>query len=151
MTHIDKIAQRLQQIHWLYGDRDPVARAEMLDRIVATAKKLGLITYSDLVRGLTFRLPTVRDGAPFSIDTHEWTGLDRRVVGDFLGHISMETYLNAGFMASALVVSRQTFAPSDLFFEWMEELKVLPNLKEDTVLAFWAEQVHKPHQWYSTH
>ena len=151
MTQIDTIAQKLQKVQWLYGDKDPVARAEMLDRIVATARKLGLITYSDLVQGLTFRLPNIQNGAPFRIDTRDWTGLDRRVVGDFLGFISMESYLRGGFMASALVVSRQTFAPSDLFFEWMEELKVLPNLRQDTVLAFWADQVNKAHQWYSTH
>ena len=148
---MDKIAQKLQKIEWLYGDKDPAVRAEMLRRIAATGKRLGLITYSDLARGLTFRLPNVQNGAPFQIDTHEWTGLDRRIIGDFLGHISMKSYLEAGFMASALVVSRQTFAPSDLFFEWMEELKVLPDLREDTVLAFWAEQVNKAHKWYSTH
>ena len=60
----------------------------------------------------------------------------------------MESYLEAEFMASALVMGRAESKPSDSFFEWMEYLNVLPNLKEETVLAFWSEQVKKAHHWY---
>ena len=51
-------------------------------------------------------------------------------------------------MASALVVSRMEYKPSEMFFDWMVKLQVLPDTTEDTVLAFWAEQVNKAHKWY---
>jgi hypothetical protein len=60
----------------------------------------------------------------------------------------MESYMEAGFMCSALVIARLESKPSDIFFEWMETLEILPNLRDDTVLAFWSEQVKKAHQWY---
>jgi hypothetical protein len=50
-----------------------------------------------------------------------------------------------------LVVNKAEFKPSDQFFKWMEELGVLPNLKEDTILAFWADQVNRAHNWYGRH
>jgi hypothetical protein len=65
-----------------------------------------------------------------------------------LGKISADSYLEAGFMASALAVTKGEREPSRLFFEWMKELDVLPNLRKDTVLAFWADQVNKAHSHY---
>lgn len=44
-------------------------------------------------------------------------------------------------MASALVISGIAHKPSDIFFAWMKELGVLPNLHEDTVYRFWGEQI----------
>jgi hypothetical protein len=73
---------------------------------------------------------------------------DRGMVGEFLGNISTRSYCAHGFMASALVVSRLEYKPSDLFFEWMVRLNVLPNTNQDTVLKFWIEHVNKAHNWY---
>ncbi len=53
--------------------------------------------------------------------------------------------------SSALVVNRAEYKPSDIFFEWMEYLNVLPDLEEETVLAFWANEVNKAHNWYKSH
>jgi hypothetical protein len=108
-----------------------------------------LITYSDLVRGVTFRLPTVNGGVPFQIDVSDWSDLNRAILGDFLGAISAETYVEAGFLATALVVNKQEFMPRDQFFKWMNQLGALPDRKQDTVLAFWADQVNKAHNWYA--
>ncbi|CAN5122563.1 hypothetical protein BH23GEM4_BH23GEM4_24500 [soil metagenome] len=77
--------------------------------------------------------------------------MDRAVLGSFLGAISAESYLQGGFLATAIVVNRSEFKPSDQFFNWMKDLEVLPDLKEDTVLAFWASQVNRAHNWYSSH
>jgi hypothetical protein len=60
----------------------------------------------------------------------------------------MESYLEAKFMASALVIGRDESKPSDPFFEWMKHLDVLPNLNEDAKLVFWTDQVKKAHHWY---
>ncbi len=51
-------------------------------------------------------------------------------------------------MASALVVNSTGYEPSNQFFEWMEKLGVLPDNNKDTILAFWADQVHKAQNWY---
>ena len=61
----------------------------------------------------------------------------------------MESYVKAGFMASALVIGRLESRPAENFFEWMKYLEVLPDTKENTVLAFWTEQVRMAHQWYA--
>jgi hypothetical protein len=151
MANMDDLREKLSGREWLYADADPAAKAELTRRIEAAGRKLKLITYSDLVRGVTFCLPTVRQGAPFQIEIDDWTGLDRAILGNFLGAISSETYEKGQFLATALVVNKAEFKPSDQFFKWMEELGVLPDLKEDTVLAFWADQVNRAHNWYSRH
>ena len=143
----DGILRRLEQLAWTYPLEDPQALAILEERIAETGRNLGLITYSELVEGVVFRLPSVRGGEPFTIE--DWTGLDRGVIGEFLGYISMRSYREAGFMASALVVNAAEYRPSDHFFRWMAELEVLPRRDEDTVLAFWADQVNRAHNWYS--
>ncbi len=145
---MDPIAEKLKAVQWQYADQDLDAIAALRSRIQETGKKFGLISYTDLVKGIYFHYPNINDGKPHRIDTYEWSGLDRRIIGDCLGYLSMESYLEAGFMSSALVIGRLESKPSDSFFEWMEYLKVLPDLKEYTVLAFWADQVKKAHHWY---
>lgn len=143
----DPIAERLKTIVWDY-DKDASAQAALRQRIEDVGRRFGLISYSNLVKGIDFHFPNINNGRAYRITTHDWSGLDRRIVGDCLGSISRESYLNHGFMASALVVARQESKPSDIFFGWMEDLGVLPNLREETVLAFWVEQVKKAHHWY---
>jgi hypothetical protein len=145
----EKLTAALRSARWKFAEADPAAKTELARRIADAGRKLQLITYSDLVRGITFRLPTVNGGVPFQIDVSDWSDLDRAILGDFLGAISTETYLQAGFLATALVVNKQEFMPSDQFFKWMNQLGALPNRKQDTVLAFWADQVNKAHNWYS--
>jgi len=137
-------------IRWNYPDKDPHALAILEERIAETGRNLGLITYSDLVKGVTFHLPNVRNGQPFQIAIYDWSGLDRAIIGEFLGYISMRSYQEAGFMGSALVVNREEYKPSDHFFDWMRQLKVLPDTREDTILRFWADQVNKAHNWYKS-
>ena len=51
-------------------------------------------------------------------------------------------------MASALVIARLESKPSDIFFDWMKDLKLIPDLSDASVLTFWADQVKKAHHWY---
>jgi len=147
MSH-DQIQAQLDAIQWEYADQDLVAINELTTRIADTGRKFGLISYSDLVRGVNFHYPNINNGEAYQIFTHDWSGLNRRIIGDCLGYISWRSYTEAKFMASALVIARLESKPSDIFFEWMESLGVLPDVNEDTVLAFWSEQIKRAHHWY---
>lgn len=146
---MDGIAKKLHGIEWVWAEKDLQALLILEQRIADSGSKLGLITYSELVAGVTFNVPSLHNGKPFEIHVHDWTDLDRALIGDFLGLISSRSYERAQFMASALVVSKGEYKPSDHFFMWMEKLNVLPNLEDDTVLAFWANEVNKAHKWFS--
>ena len=148
---MDPIAAKLQEIEWRWADEASPTLAILEQRIADTGARLGLITYSDLVRGVTFQIPGVRSGKPFEIHVHDWTDFDRALIGDFLGLVSARSYDRARFMASALVVSKGEYKPSWHFFQWMATLDVLPDLEDDTVLAFWAQEVNKAHKWFKAH
>jgi len=148
---MDSTLAKLHEVQWRWATQDPASQQEIERRIGERARKQGLITYSDLVRDIDFEIPSVNEGRPFRIDVHDWSILDRAVLGDLLGYTSSRSYQKAGFMISALVVNRDEFAPSWHFFEWMKQLDVLPDTNEQTVLAFWADQVHQAHVWFGKH
>jgi hypothetical protein len=147
----DEICQKMKStIQYLWCDKDPAALAVLEQRIETAGRNLQMITYSDLVKGVDFHLPNVRNGEAYRVPIHDWSGFDRGMVGEFLGHISTRSWCAHGFMASALVVNRLEYKPSDLFFEWMVRLNVLPDNSDDTVMKFWIEQVNKAHNWYKS-
>ena len=79
----DKILERLRQIQWRYAPHDHQAAAAALSRRIVDAGHRGsLITYSDLVRDITFRLPGLEERER-KIDVREWEDLDRAILGDF--------------------------------------------------------------------
>src|SRR5436190_1419127 len=100
---MDKLTEKFRSIHWQFADQDPAALAELESRIASAGRQLQLITYSNLARGVVFHLPSIRDGAAYEIRTHDWDGLDRKIIGEFLGLASARSYAEAGLMASALV------------------------------------------------
>jgi len=144
-----EVLEKLDEIECTYAPEDYEACVELAERIARTGR-LGtnLISYSNLVAGVTFTLPSVNNGEPFQIDTHEWRGLDGAILGDFLAFISMASYREGGFLATALVVGLADNRPSEIFFEWMHELQILPSLSEAAINAFWIEEVNKGVAWY---
>ena len=146
---MDPIEKAMDEIVWEYADKDLAAIDDLTSRIADTGRKFGLISYTDLVSGVAFHYPNINGGDPYFISVFgEWSGLDRRIIGDCLGYISWRSYKEARFMASALVIARNESKPSDIFFNWMKELGALPSTSEMAVLKFWSEQVNKAHQWY---
>lgn len=141
------VLARMDAVGWRYSIEDPIALSELRARIESCGKARGLISYSDLVAGMEFRLPSIQE-SPYLINVRDWSGLDRAIIGDFLGHISMDSYRSAAFMASALVVGKHADQPSEHFFDWMEQLRILPNRKLETVLKFWVEHVQLAHRYY---
>ena len=146
---MDNVEIQMNKIKWSYAENDPDALAELKRSIEDIGRREGWITYSQLVTGVRFHLPNVNNGCPFQIDTHEWSILDRAIVGDFLGYISTLSYRKAKFMASALVISKRKEydRPSKHFFDWMKRLGILAGRDPDD---FWQEQVKKAHDWFKS-
>ncbi len=144
---MDEIERQMNEINWSYAESDPDALAELKRRLEETGRSDDLITFSDLVRGVVFHLPNVNKGQPFQINTHEWSVLDRAILGEFLGYISTLSYRKAKFMASALAISKgnEYSRPSEHFFDWMKSLGILAGRDPDD---FWQEQVKKAHAWF---
>src|SRR5450759_1428516 len=95
-------------------DGDARDNREIERRLARRAAKRGTIQYSDLVAGITFHLPNVAGGSPFQLgELGEWTDLDRAILGSVLGRISSDSYANAGFLLSAVAVSKATQEPSE--------------------------------------
>ena len=109
---MDETLRRMRAVNWTYADKDSNALAILEQRVADTGRRLQLITYSQLVTGVAFHLPNIRNGEPYHIQTYDWSGLDRAIIGEFLGFISMRSYEQAGFMASTLVVNALEFKPS---------------------------------------
>jgi hypothetical protein len=145
---MDKILERFRSIKWNYAPRDPGARAELDRRIAEVGRRRGLITYSDLVRGVNFNLANLRE-PQHQIDTTDWQDLDRAILGDFLGYLSMESYERAGFFSSALVVGKQAGSPGEGFYNLLKELGLIASSKTDKAMYLWADHVAKAHTWYA--
>lgn len=147
---MDPVLEKLSQLRWAYADGDPNAYAEIGRRIAkAGREENGVLTYSQLVEGITFRLPNVRRGEPFQIDVSDWTQIDRAIVGEFLGKLSTETYERGGFLAGALVVSKLDWKPSEGFNELLREAGLLRGSNTSRATALWIEHMNKAREWYS--
>jgi hypothetical protein len=147
---VDPIAERFRSIEWRYAPQDARALSELEDRVAATARRRALITYSDLVRGVVFNLPNLHDPMR-QIDVREWEDLDRAIVGDFLGYMSMRSYDLGEFFSSALVVSKMNGQPGEGFYALLKELGLIASSKTDKAMYLWAEHVDKAHAWYAMH
>lgn len=67
------IVQQLQGIVWQYADRDLAALGILRERISDTGRKFGLISYSDIVKGVDFHFSNIGEGRTYRIDTYDWS------------------------------------------------------------------------------
>jgi len=149
---MDDVERRFAEIVWHYGDKDDRARAELTRKIAGVGRSRTTITYSDLVNGVTFQVPNVYGGHPFQIGVGgDWTDLDRALLGDFLGYISMLSYREGRFIASALVVSKSSREPSEGFRSLMRQLGLLKSGKRDDFMLLWSDELNKAYEWYERH
>ena len=146
---MDRVAQRLAQYTWPYAEQDASARAEITKRVANTGRVEDLITYSELVRGIDFYIPTVNKGERLRLGVPEWTDLHRAIIGDFLGRLCVDTYGAGQFMGSALVVASDTRQPSEGYREFMRQLGVLRGKSDAEFLAHWVPETRKAYEWYA--
>ena len=147
----DDFWKELQRVKWSYASQDMVALKRLEQRIATTGRRQDLISYSDLVKGIQFKMNNVQQGQSYEIDIADWQPLDRAIIGDFLGCISSRSYGTAKFMASALVINQLEGRPSEHFFNWMIEIGAMSSRTESAKLEFWAKEVNKAHSWYTKH
>jgi hypothetical protein len=148
---VDQVAQRLAQYSWPFADQDALALAEISKRVASTGRLEDLITYSNLVSGIDFHIPTVNKGASLRLGVPEWTELHRAIIGDFLGRLCVDTYTAGQFMGSALVVASDTQQPSEGYREFMRQLGVLRGKSDAEFLAHWIPETRKAYEWYARH
>src|SRR6266849_3229768 len=98
----DELCGKMRAENSKWADKDLNSLTVLEGKIAETGRNLGMITYSDLVKGVDFHLPNVRNGEAYRVPIHDWSGFDRGMVGEFLGYISMRSYCKHDFMASAL-------------------------------------------------
>ena len=146
---MDAILQKFEGMQWSYATGDAQALKALEERIAAAGRRRALLTYSDLVREVTFDLPNLEK--PRTIDVTDWQELDRAIVGSFLGFISMRSYERAKFFSSALVVSKMDGSPGEGFHSLLQELGLIPNPRSPRALDIWAEHVAKAHTWFAKH
>ncbi len=146
---MDEVQRRFSLMQWRYAEEDPKALAELERRIAVQGRAGKTIVYSDLVRGVRFDLPSLKD-SPRYIDIHAWQPLDRSIVGDFLAEISRRSYERGRFLASALAVNAEGF-PGDGFYSLLTELGLIPMKTSSLGLEVWVEHVKKAQAWYKQH
>jgi hypothetical protein len=119
---------------------------EIIEARLAEAGRRNVpITYSAVADGIDFQLS---DGRNHAINIHEWTGLDRQIIGDFLGFIAARTFANHGFMASALAVDATDMQPSDSFFRVAVALGALSRDTKHERDSFWIRHFNLAHEFY---
>lgn len=152
MSQEDNISAKLAAMKWPYASQDPVAFAEIRQR-VANAGKLGeILRYSELVKGIDFSIASVGGGKALRLGVPDWSDLHRAILGDFLGCLCMHTYEEGGFMGSSLVVSAsEPPMPGEGYWELMRQLGVLSKKNELAYLEHWSGEVKKAYAWYASH
>lgn len=141
---MNDVKRKLAAYQWAYAVNDPDAKRVLANRILEAARRQKLISYSDLVKGVTFRLSNVNGGRPFEII--DWTDLHRAIIGDFLGSISADSYSRAGVFFSAVVVTKDDGTPGPGFTNFMRELGVLSGSSQTAALECWVREVEKVYE-----
>ena len=147
---MDRVAEQLLRFTWPYADQDPDALATIAKRVADAGRQETLITYTNLVKGLDICVSTVNGGQAFRLGVPEWTELHRAIIGDFLGRLCVDTYLDGGFMGSALVVGADTMQPSQGYRDFMRKVGLLTGPSEEEFLNHWAPETRKAYNWYTT-
>ncbi len=147
---LDELAMTDDPVRWRYVDDDPAALAEIRRRLEEAARdeRGDLTTYSRLVKGIQFQLPTINNGRPFEMDWSAYTPLYSDILGHFLGFLSEQSYVQHGFMLSAFAIAADLNQPSAPFFQWARQLGALTRRDANAELDFWVDQLAKARAFY---
>jgi hypothetical protein len=127
------------------GDINNDALDEIRRRLRRTRLSRGVISYSDLVSGIVFRHGTFWGGEEHLVDTSNWTGLDRQMIGGVLAKLSVESVRAHGYLAGVMVVSKDTLEPSGVFYDWLYDCGVLTHSSQEAREELWISHLTLAH------
>ena len=146
---IAEIRNKVAVMRFPYADHDSVALAEIQQRLTDCARRKELIAYADLVRGITFKLPTIAQGLPLQLGVPEWIELHSAILKDFLNRASFDSYSQHGVFVSAVAVRKNTGEPSDGFRALVAELRLFHSSRRDDLIVFWGAELKKLYDFYA--
>ena len=141
MTDInERFATKLESFESDYAQYDRETVELLKDRISEYASHGNPVTYSQLVSGVTFRI----NGDKYIIDAHHWSGLDRRIVGDYLFQIIKDQYRELGILSTMIVFSQESQEPSQIVQDWLKEI----GAYRGDWLVFWSAETKKVVEYF---
>lgn len=136
----ETFANNLESFESEYAQYDRKTVEILKERIFKYARYSNPISYSKFVSGITFYI----NGEKHIIDTHNWTGLDRRIVGDYLFQILKDQYRELGILSTMIVFSQDSQEPSEIVQNWLKEIGAYTGDWED----FWVKESAKVVEYY---
>lgn len=118
----------LAESPWHQIEGNEAAIAEMAERMALTAKQRTVMTFSGLIRGLSFRNPALPGSARNEIATENGAvlrTLDQALIDSLLLLLSLHSFKHADIIASALVVPGSA-KPSEGFVKTARALLAIP-------------------------
>lgn len=134
----------------VYPNADPDASNAIAERLAHAAAAARVLTYAELGRGITFRLPMIHGGRPYVIDPVEGIvrSADRDLLDEFLAFLTVQSYKQAKVLANALIVEGRTSEPAKVFIRLAGELGVHHSATHDRNTLFWVHELKKLHTWF---
>jgi hypothetical protein len=112
--------KRMNERPCTYAPRDPATCEIVFERLKSAAQRNRLLTYAELVRGVTFMVPG--EGGELRshvIDVGFLRGQDEAIIQDFGRYIGAATYRDSQVLLNALLVpNSRSQRPADAFFNW---------------------------------
>jgi hypothetical protein len=138
-----------EQRYAVYPDADPEASKAIAERLAHAAAAARVLTYAELGRGITFRLP-IHEGRPHVIDPAEGIvrSADRELLDEFLAFLTVQSYKHAKVFACALLVDGRASEPAKLFIRLANELGIHHSASRDHETLFWIRELKRVHAWF---
>jgi len=132
---------------WPNASQDLEAVGEIERRLAQAAGKGRPVPYSKLVSDVLFQLEGKKDA--YRINTFDWSGQDRGLIGEYLGYLSAITYERYGFMASSIAVDSKEMRPSKSFYDLAIELGAYDGRQSRE--EFWVGELNTAFEHYNKH
>jgi len=132
-----RFIDNLEKQNYPFAKDNASAITKFKNKIQIAAQSGGMLTYSQLVNGVTFTI-NEQDRV---IDTLTWQNIDRRVVGDLLAYITLEWYKELEIVPTMIIVEQKDGTPSQISQNWLRDMEAYRG----QFLDFWISEVSKTH------
>lgn len=142
----------LNKIESRYARFDEMACRDLLFRFETAARRGLLVTYMQLVRGVTFNIPDEegRSLHKMKIDVYNITAKDEDVILDFAFYLGAASYRDSKALLNALLVTtRAKPKPPSRFYAWAKKIGQRERGgSADEDRAYWQSAVDAVHARY---